>query len=215
MNGRWRRRVAATLLGVVMLLGIVVSGPAWLPIPARFLAVSDLPARADAIVVLSGRASERAPLAADLHRRGVASVIITLGEHVDPLSRALGKPLTEAELNARVVARNGVPPAAIVVVSSGRSTWEEARALGKHFASAPVQTVVLVTSGFGARRVRWTFARVLGDRPSIVVVSPETPEIGPHNWWRSERGVVEVVTESMKLLYLAVRLALSSSWGRQ
>ena len=210
MSGRCRRRLAAAALCVLVLFGLVVSGPLWLPIPARFLAASDPPARADAIVVLSGRASERAPLAADLYRRGVAPVVITLGEHIDPLSRALREPLTEAELNARVAARNGVPPAAIVIVSRGRSTREEARALRKHLAPAPGRAVVLVTSGFGTRRVRWTFGRALGDGFRIIVVSPEAPEVGPHNWWRSERGVVEVVTESMKLLYVATGLGLSN-----
>jgi uncharacterized SAM-binding protein YcdF (DUF218 family) len=203
---------STVILAGALLVVVVASAPIWLQVPARFLAANDPPEQADAIVILSGRASERAPLAADLYHRGVAPLIITLGARVDPLSRALKEPLTEAELNARVAVRHGVPPAALVVISRGRTTWEEAQVLREHLTSAPARTLVLVTSDFGARRVRWTFGRVLpGEALRLLVVSAQPPGLGPHNWWRSERGVAGVVTESVKLVYYVGRYGLGPS----
>ncbi|MBI4240105.1 MAG: YdcF family protein [Candidatus Rokubacteria bacterium] len=201
-----RRGLWLAAVCLILLLGIWLSHPLWLPLPAEWLAAGDPPTPADAIVVLSGRASERAPLAARLYQQGFAPLVITLGGREDPVGEALGTPRTEAALNAAVLRRNAVPREAILEVPRGNSTWDEAQAFRNLARTRAIRSALLVTSALHARRARWAFRRTLdGDGISIRVVVPSLEPGVLERWWENGQVALGVGIEYLKLAYYVWR----------
>lgn len=204
------RRLSARLflwmsVGVVLLAGLVATRQAWLPLPAHWLVVNEPLERADVIVVLSAGSPWRNQKAAELYRRGLAPKIITLGDsYYDHLLPALGQRLTDAELNALLVARYGVPAADIVPVRGrANGTYDEAR-LVRHYLQQEnsIRSLIVVTSGFHSRRARWVFRQVLHEEPvRVAVVEAESPDFTAANWWQSENGWVALFNEYVKFAY--------------
>lgn len=160
-----------------------------------------LPPDADAIYVLPGKLETRARCAARLFRAGHAPWLIFTGGRIRPELRALGFPLTEAEVGAEFATRAGVPPESQVVLPTARSTWEDAAALGRWARESGQRRIIAVTSPTHARRagesLRLALAPLGGE---VFVHTCETFYTPRTRWWRYEQPLVEVNNEFLKLL---------------
>jgi uncharacterized SAM-binding protein YcdF (DUF218 family) len=196
------RPVAIALL--VLAMGGALVLPAGLELPARILMVADPVAAADALYVFPGGVPTRSECAADLYRREMAPRVVVSGERVRPELEAVGLPLSDAQVNARVLARHGVPPDRVVILEEGTSTFEDAGALRRWALGQPgVHRILAVTSPTHSRRARRTLRRAFRDSGIEVAVHPCPADVPPQ-WWRHEDSLLRVINEYIKLAYYAV-----------
>jgi uncharacterized SAM-binding protein YcdF (DUF218 family) len=199
MTGR-----AASLAAIGVVLGGLAGAPFTLEATGRFLVVSDPVAPADALYVFPGEIPRRAGCAAELVRAGVARRVVVSGERIPPALAAIGVPLSDAELNARLLREQGIAPETIVVLNAGTSTQEDAEAL-RTWATAGqgVSRLIAVTSPTHSRRAKRTLGRVFSGTDVDVRVLACPPGLAPE-WWRREDTLVQVTDEYLKLLYYVI-----------
>jgi len=184
-----------------------------LPFTPRLLEASDpLPERADAIFVFAGQVPDRAECASELYRRGIAPIVILTGESIRPELAAAGVPLSDAELNARIVTQAGVPASAQRVIPLGTSTWEEAGVLRRWVSEHGAHSVVAVTSPTHSRRARASLRIALEPLGVDVHMSPCGARYDLRSrWWLEERPLVNVTDETLKLGLYLVRYFVPSA----
>lgn len=197
-------RGAAWLAAVGVLVGGLALAPFTLEAAGRFLVVSDPIAPADALYVFPGEVPRRAQCAAQLVQGGLAPRVVVSGERINPVLAAIGVPLTDAEVNARLLREQGLAPESIVVLNAGTSTQEDAQALRTWTAAGQgVRRVVAVTSPTHSRRAKRTLRRVFRGTDVDVRVVPCPATLAPE-WWRREDTLVQVTDEYLKLLYYVI-----------
>jgi len=124
------------------------------------------PARADAVIVLSG-GRERLPPAMDLVRRGVAPVLA-----ISSVSKTRPWPLGERLCRARRYAGGKV----VCFEAEPYSTRGEAETVARLARARHWSSIVVVTSRFHITRARMLFRRCYAGRLSTVAV--------PSTWWK-------------------------------
>lgn len=172
-----------------------------------WLSASDTPARADAIVVLSGDL-RRSREAVELYHARIADTVILTRTLRSPAARMLDAegiafPRDE-DISRQVLEKHGVPPAAIVMVGTDLiSTAGEALALQAHFQAASAddspKKLLVITSPYHILRARIVLRRALPGL-DIRVVSSSFEEF-PQNWWRDQDAARNVLLETAKLTW--------------
>ena len=197
------------LVPICVVLAITVAWMARAPIlrdVAELWVVSDPLARADAIVILSGRLDVRPFAAAALYKRGMAHQVLFSRAAPGPIDalRLLPK---QTELNRQILGKLGVPDEAMVEFGQGvSSTYDEARALVDWVRSSGARSLIIPTDLFTTRRIRWIFQRQLDPMGVRVMVQAiEPPEYKLDGWWRSENGLIEFQNEVIKFVYYRLK----------
>ena len=194
----------AVLVALALGVGAALALPLGLEQVARFLMVTDELAPADALYVFPGGIPERAECAAQLFRQRIAPRVVVSGERVRPELEVIGMPLSDAELNARVLVSHGTPRDAIVVLEEGTSTFEDAASLHRWATATPgLRRILAVTSPTHTRRARRTLARAFRDSGIAIGVRPCPADVTT-DWWRHEDSLLRVINEYFKLAYYAV-----------
>jgi uncharacterized SAM-binding protein YcdF (DUF218 family) len=184
---------------------------AWLP---RALSVAAAPKPAELLFVFPGEVPGRARCAARLYREGVAPLVVFSGGRVTPELEVVGRPLTDAALNALIATGEGVPESAIRVVATGTSTWEDAGALRSVVLASPVREVLAVTSPIHSRRALATLEIALdGTGTHAAVTSCDEPFAPSSFWWLEERPLIQVLNESAKLVLYSLRYFVPAALG--
>jgi uncharacterized SAM-binding protein YcdF (DUF218 family) len=155
----------------------------------RFAAESwvvDEPAsRADAIIVLGDDNfyADRATRAAELSRQQIAPVVVASGRRLRPGAGI-------AELVEHDLLERGVPREKLLRLShDADSTEEEADALARFAADHHWKSVIIVTSNYHARRVRYIFERVFPSDISTSVASARDGDFDPERWWEKRKSI--------------------------
>lgn len=198
-----------------LLLGICLAG--LLALATIFLLpygllVRSAPARADAIVILSGSATylERADYAAQLWHEGRAPRIILTydGQSAGWDIRRQRNP-SFSERSADELRKLGVPPEAITTVPELVTTTHDEAARVRLYAEAKgLQSLIFVTTPYHTRRAHWTIERVFAG--SGITTGIEAPPTGqqspaPLTWWASITGWKLVPGEYVKFFYYWLR----------
>jgi uncharacterized SAM-binding protein YcdF (DUF218 family) len=199
---RWIRR--GVVLGALLGIGAVV-----LPWGAggvgQWLVVADPLEPAKAIVVLGGRLPFRAIEAASIYREGLAPEVWLTKEVVGPDERALDR-LAVAVVrgdtyNRMVLERLGVKPEAIRLLGDGVwNTVDEVRLIAGELARDGGDRVIIVTSKAHSRRVRATWAAIVGVSPKAIVRYAREEPYGARSWWRNTRDALDVSREVFGLM---------------
>jgi uncharacterized SAM-binding protein YcdF (DUF218 family) len=201
-----RRWLTGGLL--VLLLWVLV---AWLG--ARWLIVSAPLEQADVIVMLSGSKAypERARCAAELFKQKVAPVIVLTNDgQQGGWSNAEERNPYFYEQATEELVRLGVPQSAIEVLPQNvSSTYDEAVAVNEYARQRELHSVLVVTSGYHARRALWSFHRVFtGSGKKIGIQNappgPQTPR--PLTWWFYPNGWRAVASEYVKMAYYRIKI---------
>jgi uncharacterized SAM-binding protein YcdF (DUF218 family) len=166
----------------------------------RWLVVADPLDKAAAVVVLAGGMPFRPMEAAALYRDGWApEVWLTREEHrpTDEALSRLGIPVVrEHEYSRQVLVRSGVPDSAIRLLDGGVvNTVDEVKLVAAELQRRASDRVILVTSRFHTRRVRSTWAALVGRSPRAIVRPATGDHHDPEQWWRSTRDVLAVSRE--------------------
>jgi uncharacterized SAM-binding protein YcdF (DUF218 family) len=197
-----------------VLAAFALLGALWMlaaPFAARLLIVRSEPSRADAIIVLSGSAvyAERLRHAASLYHQGRARAIVLTDDGL------AGRWSRERQRNPRSIERgldlllgSDVPADHLVMLPGRvRSTYDEALAAQAYTRAHRLNSLLIVTSPYHARRALWVFNRVLAADGVAVGVDPVPPgdqSPPPAVWWLSRSGWQNVAGEYPKFLYYVI-----------
>ncbi len=201
------RRQWATLglvvIGALLVLAATVGwGVARL---GRWLVVEDRLDRAGAIVVLAGGFPFRAIEAASLYAQGWAPEVWVVRPAAPDKEVALARlglvALSEDVGNRAILGRLGVPEEAIRMLEGRtRNTAEEIQLVAAQVADCGRDPVILVTSKPHTRRVRSTWARLVGSRPRVVVRAARDDPFDAEHWWQNTDDALAVSREVLGLL---------------
>ncbi len=184
--------VATVLLAVLLILNV-----------GRWLVTEDPLAKAQAIVVLSGRLPMRGLAAAQLYREGFAPEI-WLTHPAEPTASlaALDIPVDgEDAYNTRVLLHEGVPLQAIRVLPGAIvNTADELAEVAAALPADKSGTVIIVTTKAHTRRVRALWKHIAGDRGRAIVRAASSDSFDPAHWWRTSGDALDVVRECLGLL---------------
>ena len=189
---------AALLVALALLAGPI----------ARFLIVRAEPARADAVVVLSGARvyDERIRHGISVLSEGRAqSIVLTNDGLRGRWSRRRQANLTSTQRARDAVLDAGIPERRLIVLPPRiNTTYDEAVAVRGFAEKAGIRTILVVTSPYHSRRALWVFRRILN--PAGVEVGIESPAPGelspqPGRWWLTRTGWHSVALEYVKLVY--------------
>lgn len=169
----------------------------------RWLVIEDPLAKAQAIVVLSGRMPLRAMEAAKLYREGYApKVWLTHSTEPGATLEAMGIPYaSEDYYNLRVLIHEGVPADAIRVLQPPIvNTADEIAAISSAMAAEKANTVIIVTSKVHTRRVRILWHRLAASRGRAITRAASDDPFEPGHWWRTTSDALDVVREFLGIL---------------
>jgi uncharacterized SAM-binding protein YcdF (DUF218 family) len=201
---RTRRRTVLVAVVVLIVVSAALSRVAARSI-GGWLIVEDAPQQARAIVVLGGELPFRAIEAASLYRDGwAAEVWITQGRRsVEEITlEQLGVTGTsEAQYSTQVLVRKGVPASAVrILPERNRDTADEVRNISKRLSEAGGGRVIVVSSKFHTRRIKFLWRLLAVDRGQIVVRYAREDRFDPDHWWRTTGDAMAVVREYGSML---------------
>jgi uncharacterized SAM-binding protein YcdF (DUF218 family) len=185
------------LVGVLLVFGVSRLG--------YWLVVADPLEPSRAIVVLSGRVPFRAMEAASIYRQKWAPEVWLTKEVLTAEDMALDQlgvhVVPKDAYNREVLGRLGVPASAIrVLQDSVWNTVDETRLVARELRANGADRVILVTSKTHSRRVRATWADIIGASPRAVVRYASEEPYNPEQWWRNTRDALDVSREAFGLL---------------
>ena len=200
------RRLAGLLATLVVggMLLFTTRGPILRSL-GSFLIVADSPRPSDLVLVLNGSEENRAQTAARLITDGFAPKILVPVTASRP-SVTLGLVMSSSDITVALLTAAGVPRENIEIISGDNpvtSTRDEALALKAHLDQHPsIRRVTVVTSLFHTRRTRWIVRRVLRDwEGEMMLVGAQHNGFDTREWWKSERGLVSLNNEYIKLVF--------------
>ena len=203
----WRLvRVRYLLVLAVVLGAVAVLLPAAAGVVGRWLVVGDTLESSPAVVVLSGRVPFRAMRAASIYKAGLAGEVWVTRPVQTPEElalRRLGIPdvKAEEERNQQVLERTGVPAGAIRILDRPViNTVAEIELVAEQLRRAGADRVILVSSKPHTRRVKATWASLVGRQPRLMVQYPEQESFDPERWWRQTADALEVSREVFGLM---------------
>jgi uncharacterized SAM-binding protein YcdF (DUF218 family) len=199
-----RRTLVAAALGIGCLI-LFFNRAAVLRTAADLWVVSDVPRAADAVVVLGGGLETRPVAAAAYYHRGLVNKVLIADAGL-PL-KLTGLIPSHAEVNRTVLIKLGVPDSAIGIFGKDlANTREEAMALRAWALRTHAGALIVPTEIFATRRVRWIMHHALeGTGTRVDVPQLDQREYAVHDWWRSERGIVDFQNEVLKYAYYRLK----------
>jgi uncharacterized SAM-binding protein YcdF (DUF218 family) len=160
---------------------------------------------AKAIVVLSGRVPFRAMEAASIYGQGLAPEVWLTKEVVRPEELALGRlgvaVVRDEVYNRAVLERLGVKPEVIRLLGEGIwNTVDEMRIVAAELGRDGGDRVIIVTSKTHSRRVRATWAAIVGASPKAIIRYAREEPYDARGWWRNTRDGLDVSREVFGLV---------------
>jgi uncharacterized SAM-binding protein YcdF (DUF218 family) len=162
--------------------------------------------KADVLIVLGDDNfyADRATRAVQLFREGKAPVIVASGRRLRPSAGI-------AELIEHDLAERGVPKDKVVrFTHDGESTLEEAEALARLVKEKKWRKVIVVTSNYHTRRVRYIFRRVFPQGIEVSVASARDGDFDPDHWWEKRKSIKELTQEFAGMLVTVWELGARS-----
>ena len=205
-----RGGIISKLLSLVFLIallgGVYIFRHPLLRAAGGFWVVDELPAPADAILILGDDdfEADRAARAAELYSGRWAPIVVGSGRYLRPYANV-------AQLMQRDLTERGVPESAVVVFANhARNTREEAEALRKLAVERHWRHVIVVTSNYHTRRARYIFRRVWPPDYEFRVIAAHDVNYDPATWWESRGSVKIFLYESVGLVVAAWELSGSN-----
>lgn len=177
----------------------------------RWLDKEDLPQKAAAIAVLSGRMPARALEAARLYNQGYAPQV-WLSYSVEPgatLQKYSVSYLGEETYDRQILVRQGVPDSAIHVLEPPIvNTADEMRTFGQALRKEKDRRLIIVTSKVHTRRAAALWKRLSSKDGKAIVRGVSDDPFDPARWWSNTQDALDVVREFLGLLNIWAGLPL-------
>ena len=192
--------------------------PYFLKKMAYFLILEQKPEKADAIVALNGRDTERSLAAVDLFEKGYANLIV-LSKGFEPAGdEELRKRMNNDFKNRKIffqwaIEGMGVPKESFKLIGDGiRSTYGEARVTKQFLRENGYKSILLVTSKWHSKRAYLTFQAALNKKDNgirITIIPSKYDTFDPEAWWKNEEDAVAVFREYVRLIYYVLAFRIS------
>jgi uncharacterized SAM-binding protein YcdF (DUF218 family) len=183
--------LVALLFVVVLCVVVYVARHPILRFAAESWIVNEPTAHADAILVLGDDNfyGDRATEAAQLFRQGVAPVVVASGRRLRPSAGV-------SELLEHDLIERGVPKEKVLrFPQDADNTREEAIALRGLAKERGWNSVLVVTSNYHTRRVRYIFQKVFPSGVQVSVASARDGDFDPEHWWERRKSVKKLLGE--------------------
>jgi uncharacterized SAM-binding protein YcdF (DUF218 family) len=151
---------------------------------AEYWVIDEPAQRADAVIVLGDDNfyADRATRAAELSRQQVAPVVVASGRRLRPSAGI-------AELMEHDLVERGVPKDKVARFAHDSSdTIGEAEALANLAKEKHWSSVIIVTSNYHARRVRYIFEKVFPPEIAVSVAGARDGDFDPERWWEKRKA---------------------------
>ena len=151
---------------------------------AEYWVIDEPAQRADAIIVLSDDNfyGDRATRAAELSRQQVAPVVVASGRRLRPNAGI-------AELIEHDLVERGVPKDKVLrFAHDGSDTIGEAEALANLAKERHWNSVILVTSNYHTRRVRYIFDKIFPAEIAVSIASARDGDFDTERWWEKRKS---------------------------
>ena len=182
----------------------------------QFLVIEQEPEKADVIVVLNGRDTERSLAAVDLYNMGYANLIILARGPKQPgcdeFWKRVGNDFNSKIFFQRSIEAMGVPENAFKFIGDGvTSTYDEAKVTQKFLRENGYKSIILVTSKWHSKRAYLTFKSAFSDdhETKIIPYPSEYDSFDPDRWWKKEVDAEVVFGEYVRLIYYIITLRIS------
>ena len=180
------------LAGIMLLLAIALLGPGFYldtPQPA--------PPISDAVVVISGdEQMARFQEGLNLYERGMGRFLVFSGAAYD-------NGTSNADVIRALAVEHGVPDSAILEEPLGEDTWGNAIYTRQVLEEHGLQSAILVTSPYHARRAKLTFdAAYAGSGIQVTVHAAPDSQWRKLSWWQQPETRPLTFTELQKLAYI-------------
>ncbi|MCB9169024.1 MAG: YdcF family protein [Flavobacteriales bacterium] len=167
-----------------------------------FLVSEDAVQPVDAVYTLGGASLERGQETARIINTGSAPHVWFTGANVPSALEALGICEPEAQVSLDAAVRAGMPVDKGDTLLVGTSTMEEALAIVAHARQHHFTRIMVLSSRFHLRRVRYVFGpRCREAGIALALHGAPSLTFDESQWWRSEDGLLMVNNEYVKLLY--------------
>ena len=182
----------------------------------QFLVYEHSPQKADVIVVLNGRDTERSLAAVDLYNQGFANLIVIAHGSKQPGSeefwKRVGRNFDRKKFFQKTVEAMGVPPHAFQMIGDGvTSTNDEAKVTKQFLIQNHYKSILLVTSKWHSRRAYLTFKTAFKDTKElkITVYPSQYDTFDPQRWWKKQSNIEIVLGEYLKLFLYLITFRIS------
>jgi len=198
------------LLIIIFLLVIVFSHQYVLKKIGYFLIYEQKPQKADLIVVLNGRDTERSLATVDLYNQGYSNLIVMSIGYKQPGSdefwKRVGGNFNGKVFFQRAIEAMGIPEESFRFIRNGvSSTYDEALATREFLKKNGYKSILIVTSKWHSRRAYLTFKSVIKDDGIKVWIYPSKYDtFDPNAWWKKETDAELVFYEYVRLIYYIV-----------
>jgi uncharacterized SAM-binding protein YcdF (DUF218 family) len=177
----------------------------------QFLVYEQSPQKADVIVILNGRDTERSLAAVDLYNAEYADLIVIANGSKQPGSdefrKRVGRNFGRKKFIQEAIAAMGVPAQAFQMIGDGvTSTYDEAKVTKQFLIQNHFRSILLVTSKWHSRRAYLTFKSSLKDiKESKIIVYPSKYDtFDPHSWWKNQSNIEIVMGEYLRLFFYII-----------
>lgn len=188
---RWKAQRGGALVNLIVLLCIaafclviyLIRHPL-MRYAAEWWVIDEPAQHADTIIVLSDDNfyGDRATRAAELSRQQVAPVVVASGRRLRPNAGI-------AELIEHDLIERGVPKEKVLRFDHDRNdTIGEAEALANLAKEKHWSSVIIVTSNYHTRRVRYIFAKIFPAEITVSVASARDSDFDPEHWWEKRKS---------------------------
>lgn len=175
------------------------------------------PQKADVIVVLNGRDTERSLAAVDLYNQGYAKLLIMAyiakQPGTDEFWKRVGENFREKSFFQKAIEAMGVPEYAFRLIGTGdgvASTYDEALTTREFFKENGYKSILLVTSKWHSKRAYLTFRSAFkNDGIKIVTQPSKYDSFRPDAWWRNRNDAELVFDEYVRLIYYILTFRIS------
>ncbi len=170
---------------------------------ANYLMYNTTLEKADVAFVFSGSPYDRGRTAAQLLKDNWTQRVVCTGEIYPSDVKAIGSNLRESDLTRIMIASQGGDSAKVKVAPVGTSSFEEAQYVYSYCRENNIKKAILVSNSLHMRRIYWTMnhLRTTQDNVALLYVGAPSSEFREAEWWKSERGLIFVNNEYVKLVY--------------
>ncbi len=169
-----------------------------------FLVVQDIPAKAEAAVILNTGVDiyPRFMEAADLYKQARAEKVVINGNRKTETLRGLENsgyepPCKWYAEQISVLTHLGVTKDHILAISAedAYETISEAKTVGETLINNGMSNVIISTSKFHSRRARHIWSKMYKGRLTIYIAPAQNDPFNPKAWWKSGRQIRWVLSE--------------------
>jgi len=203
------------LLIILFIVLVIVSHQYVLKKLGYFLVFEQDPQKADVIVVLNGRDTERSLAAVDLYNQGYANLIVMANGAKQPGSdefwKRVGNNFDGKLFFQRAIEAMGVPEKSFQFIGNGvTSTYDEAVATKEFLKTNGYKSILLVTSKWHSKRAYLTFRSALkNDGVRVLIQASKYDTFRPDAWWMSNNGAELAFYEYVRLIYYILSFQIS------